>query len=400
MLFITGSSFYLIIKFPIYIRFKAIFVIFFVINSLLFIRFSDKEKDTLQRITSNKFFPRKLSITMEGKYLIFITLGIGLAAINTGLNLLYLLMTMLLSLMAASGILSELNLRKILWELDLPSEATVDSQALAILTMKNFKKKLSSFSLEGILLTDEGSGILQNKGSLIKLNAGENGQIPIKIIFPKRGKQNIKGVSIGTRFPFSFFLKSRHFLFDRSVLVVPKSNMLVQNLIAGVTQNYKEQIQSSENKGSGFEFHSVRPMNPGDDWRSIHWKKTAVNQEFVIRDFESIIGKNITIYLTGNKEMNFDLEAREKGIEIIASLGRFLINQKFRVGLDIPGFKINEAMGAGALKNILVALALFESNQIIYSNRINSKASFAQPSIVVDLDTLKVSQKLNEVAIL
>src|SRR5262245_33888588 len=55
--------------------------------------------------------PRKLQFTREGKYFVGITIGVGFAAINTGNNLLYLLLGMMLSLIIASGIMSELSLR-------------------------------------------------------------------------------------------------------------------------------------------------------------------------------------------------------------------------------------------------------------------------------------------------
>ena len=97
MLFITGSSFYMIFKFPYYMRLKVIFVFLFVVNTLLFVRFRDQRKSLINRMMQSSFFPRKLTFTMEGKFLVFITLGIGFAAVNTGVNLLYLLMAMLLS---------------------------------------------------------------------------------------------------------------------------------------------------------------------------------------------------------------------------------------------------------------------------------------------------------------
>ena len=57
--------------------------------------------------------PRKLKFTREGKYYLGITLGVGFAAINTGNNLLYLLLGMLLSLMLVSGVMSDLSLRRL-----------------------------------------------------------------------------------------------------------------------------------------------------------------------------------------------------------------------------------------------------------------------------------------------
>ena len=106
---------------------------------------------------------------MEGKFLVFITLGIGFAAVNTGVNLLYLLMAMLLSIIVASGILSELTLKKLRWEVDFPSETIVASETFGSIKIQNQKQYLSSFSLEGDLLVADDSGIIQKKGRLLKL---------------------------------------------------------------------------------------------------------------------------------------------------------------------------------------------------------------------------------------
>ena len=50
--------------------------------------------------------PRKLKFTREGKFFVGITLGVGFAAINTGNNLLYLLLGMLRALIIVSGLMS------------------------------------------------------------------------------------------------------------------------------------------------------------------------------------------------------------------------------------------------------------------------------------------------------
>ncbi len=55
--------------------------------------------------------PRRLKFTREGKFFVGITLGVGFAAINTGNNLLYLLLGMLLALIVVSGVMSEISLR-------------------------------------------------------------------------------------------------------------------------------------------------------------------------------------------------------------------------------------------------------------------------------------------------
>ncbi len=60
--------------------------------------------------------PRRLSFTREGQILVFLSVGVGFAAINTGNNLLYLLLGWLLSFIIASGVLSEATLRQLVVE--------------------------------------------------------------------------------------------------------------------------------------------------------------------------------------------------------------------------------------------------------------------------------------------
>src|ERR1043166_7818399 len=57
--------------------------------------------------------PRRLSFTREGRLIVILSVGVGFAAINTGNNLLYLLLGWLLSFIIASGLLSEMTLKRL-----------------------------------------------------------------------------------------------------------------------------------------------------------------------------------------------------------------------------------------------------------------------------------------------
>ena len=50
--------------------------------------------------------PKRLKFTRDGKFVVFVTLGLKLAAINSGNNLLYLIFGMMLGLIVVSGVLS------------------------------------------------------------------------------------------------------------------------------------------------------------------------------------------------------------------------------------------------------------------------------------------------------
>src|SRR5664279_5196995 len=81
--------------------------------------------------------PRRLKITREGKFFILLTLSVGLAAINTGNNLLYLLLGMLLALIVVSSIMSELSLRNLSVVRRLPARAQVARPHLVEIEVHN-----------------------------------------------------------------------------------------------------------------------------------------------------------------------------------------------------------------------------------------------------------------------
>ena len=74
--------------------------------------------------------PRRLRFTREGKVFIGITFGVGFAAVNTGNNLLYLVLGLLLSLVILSGVLSEIALRGLEFRRRLPRRAYAGTPAL------------------------------------------------------------------------------------------------------------------------------------------------------------------------------------------------------------------------------------------------------------------------------
>src|SRR3954467_3879925 len=92
--------------------------------------------------------PRRLQFTREGKYFVGITIGVGFAAINTGNNLLYLLLGMMLSLIIASGVLSELSLRDLEVTRQPPANLHARRPFLMGIGLKNHKRRLPSFSIE------------------------------------------------------------------------------------------------------------------------------------------------------------------------------------------------------------------------------------------------------------
>ena len=92
--------------------------------------------------------PRRLRITREGKYFLCITFGVGVAAINTANNLLYLLLGLLLSLIVISSIMSESTLRGLRVTRRLPRRAQVGRPHQVEIEVHNDKAHIPSYAIE------------------------------------------------------------------------------------------------------------------------------------------------------------------------------------------------------------------------------------------------------------
>jgi uncharacterized protein (DUF58 family) len=164
--------------------------------------------------------PRQLSFTREGKYFVGISLGVGFAAINTGNNLLYLLLGMMLSLIVASAILSESSLRGLEVQRRPPARLHAGRPFLMGISLRNVKSRLPSFSVEVEDLI-EGKP-LDKKCYFLKVPAGRKQQTSYRHAVPRRGRYRFSGFRLSTKFPFALFRKSRRVEEEGEVIVLPE----------------------------------------------------------------------------------------------------------------------------------------------------------------------------------
>jgi len=359
MMLFTGTFAFMMFKFPQFLGLKLFVAFLALINSLFFIRFRDRKKKSLfDRMMAHKFFPRKLAFTNEGKFLVLISLGMGFAAVNTGSNLLYLLLGMLLSIIMASGILSEFSVQKVSWTEDFPGKVVAGEETLFATSIRNDKKRLNSFSLEGELLFHDRHEVKQVRGTVLKLAPGGSDSLFSRVIFPRRGVYEVIGYSIGTRYPFSFFRKSRNFQLDRELLVVPRGDRDVESVVFALASGFEENANAA---GRGSEFFSVRPMNPGDEWRDVHWKQSAKYSRFAVKEYEAMTARRVYVRLSRTSSPEFpDPETEEEAIEIAASIVKRLAAAGFELGLSAPGTLVMPHSGPSAVRQIFQALAVLD----------------------------------------
>ena len=103
------------------------------------------------------FRPRRtIWPTRDGWWCLLVVIGLGVAAINTGNNLLYLLVSLLLSLIVVSGVLSEQSMRGVHLEAEIPEEIHAGAPALFGALVQNGKRWLTSYSVTLELLARGG----------------------------------------------------------------------------------------------------------------------------------------------------------------------------------------------------------------------------------------------------
>jgi uncharacterized protein (DUF58 family) len=224
-------------------------------------------------------FGKRIKLTREGKYYLGITLGVGFAAINTGNNLLYLLLGMLLSLIVVSGVMSDLSLRGLTVRRRLPSRAQVGRAHLVEIEVYNQKKRVPSFAIE---VEDLRAGQPADKRCFFLKISPTSAQVAAYRRTPvRRGRDRHTGFRIATRFPFGLFEKAREVDSQGELIIYPAVDSL---RLPPHQQGRTLGTAALNGRGSGEETYSLRPMREGDDPRDIYWRKSTLGDQRVIRE--------------------------------------------------------------------------------------------------------------------
>jgi uncharacterized protein (DUF58 family) len=223
--------------------------------------------------------PRKLKFTREGKFFVGITLGVGFAAINTGNNLLYLLLGMLLALIIVSGLMSELSLRDLTVVRRLPLRAQVGRPHLVEIEVFNHKGRVPSYAIE---VEDLRAGQPADKRCFFLKISPKSAQVAAYRRTPtKRGRDVHVGFRIATRFPFGLFEKSREVPADGELIIYPAVDAVQLPPSAPGRLGGGD---GAMGRGHGEDYLGLKLMREGEDPRDVHWRKSASVGQMVMRE--------------------------------------------------------------------------------------------------------------------
>ncbi|HEX5885296.1 MAG TPA: DUF58 domain-containing protein, partial [Pyrinomonadaceae bacterium] len=300
---------------------------------------------------SNLDFP--FEPTSGGGVFLVIIIVVGFAAWNTGNNLLFLVFSLLCSTLFVGWIAARTSLRDLTVSARFPDHIFAAEPAPVIVTLRNMKRVLPSFS---ILVEARGPHSETGESSKRRRRYAKRllayfSYVPhhaaaeqrVEQLFPTRGHVLIDGFELSTRFPFGFFRRRRR-LRARNVdiIVYPKPEAIGDEL--HLLPMYAGRIPSLR-RGAGHDLFSLRDYQPQDDLRHIDWKATARSRRLTVREFTSEDERRITIILDTHLRHGESQERFERGVVQAASLIKHFIDERAEVRL-VLGDEVG-AFGSG-----------------------------------------------------
>ncbi len=319
-------------------------------------------------------------VTRAGMIYILISVVIGIAAINTGNNLLYVVVAALLSAILVSGVASALVLRSLALDVHLPEHAFAGRPMLARLLLRNASSWLPSFSVRVVpakrkykssahwrweastfgwprnrapqnqwfQLPDRRlrrvpdaaeKPILQESVYFPFLAAGQELRADLEMSFPSRGRYSEKNFGLATRFPFAFLMKTRRINLARELIVYPavESTEQFMEVLPMVTGEFETFV-----RGRGHDLYLIREYMPDDSARHVDWKATARTGALKVREFSREDERKLRIVFDNPAPGVLSPSVYERAVRLAASLGWHFHHEDVEVSFVAPGLEPTE----------------------------------------------------------
>ncbi|MGH9357907.1 MAG: DUF58 domain-containing protein [Candidatus Acidiferrales bacterium] len=315
-------------------------------------------------------FRTRYELTREGAVYLVIILLISIAALNTGNNLLFMILTILLGGILVSGVCSKTGLAGLELEMRLPEHVFAQQPASAHLRLRNTKRRFPSYSLT----VSARSGKEKRRGSQIipslppilgqpvyapYLPAGGTAVEPVSLSFPRRGRYGQDHFLISSKFPFGILRRTRALTAHCEILALP--GIQPREDIVSRFVRLAAEIQGTH-KGRGDDLYSLRDYHDGDSARHVNWKATAKSQRLKVREFTDQEENRLT-FIFDNRAASLSRGTLEK-FEQVVSLCACLAWNSFEAGSFLQflsaELKTSMAPASEVIYPLLEALATVE----------------------------------------
>ena len=319
-----------------------------------------------------------------------LTLCVGGGALNTGNNLLFLMLGLMISTILASGIASEAVLRHLQLTRRSPQRLHAGEAALGAFLITN-PRGYPSLSLEAIerrAHCTQGPQPQERVGGkdvpwwkfwqpdrfgdahyvaiarVPQLPPHQTTVAQASYTFPHRGRYHSYGLRLATRFPFGLFHKVSDVEDPTDFLVYPALRP-APRWIAEIAANFGDAPR--HRAGFGQEYFGLRSWRLGEDKRDISWKRSAKRDHFVVREHEEEERRALELVVVntrpgggGGEEERETAQRFEWGISQTTALLEALEAAGYVVGLRTLDGAVEPGAGRVHLDRMLGHLALIE----------------------------------------
>ena len=274
-----------------------------------------------------------------------ITLVLGFAAVNTGNNLLFLVVSGLLAFMSVTGLAGMYNLKGLRPELVIPEEIFAGTETCFRIKLYNVKTYLPSY----LVRVDCSDG----RALIPFIPRDSVSCASLTLVFPRRGETGAGRITISSTFPVNFFTRYWNFDQNATFIVFPK---LRPGAFTGDDQGGRRVGDASLLKrGLDGELERISPYSGIEQLRMIHWKLSARSDELLVKQLGRQTAPPLLIDLAQRPEIGL-----EERISNAAWLVKRWVGQR-PVGLIVAGHVIAAGSGGTHGRRLLKELALYDA---------------------------------------
>lgn len=264
---------------------------------------------------------RRFRSTREGKVWLGTAIGVGIAAVNTGNNLLYLVLGLMLSILLLSGALSDVVLFRIVLRRRLPRRVFAGVPTIVEIELENAKPYFTAYSIEiEDLATDEdpeypdGGRSRMRRAFFLRVGPRATEVVGYRRVFPRRGRVKLFRLLANSRYPFGLIEKTHRFKVEDEVLVYPRRVPVdAREVLRGLQGDHLP----TERHGAGQDTLGLREYREGDDARLVHWRRSAARDVLIVRETAQEAHRMLSIRIDQREPAlsDEDLERWKLGLE-------------------------------------------------------------------------------------
>ncbi|GHT01767.1 hypothetical protein AGMMS50276_30500 [Synergistales bacterium] len=281
-----------------------------------------------------KSWKRVIRLRGAGAVYIAITIILGVTAVNSSNNLLYLTTTVLLGYLLSSGVAGRRNIRGASVSLTFPDEVYAHVPCPVLVKVRN-KNRFSSLFLIDVSMP----GLSEKSAFFAIVPPGQTESRDIFVTFTSRGEQAVDDgvIRLSSVYPFNFFERSwpTSCVFDVTVFPYP---LRCERSAVFASSDDDEGEDKSAPIGDT-DVVGVRSYEEGDSMKRIHWKSSARTGKLKTRLYEGASAREAQII-----DLDRLLAAEtERGLSMAAWTVAESMKSATPVGMSYRGFIIPPA---------------------------------------------------------